>query len=480
MHTRQLRELAVKVLELKIENADLMRYFTGKIKSLCKAILRDCCIQLTSSPEDAERAASSEAKHLEAYQKISHDTASKYQQMCSSSEEYIAKNFLAFVPHLIQDIKAIFREQMIPVEQNGLWGLPKDTLDRMASQLKEAEKNSKTRQLVCEVCKILEELCLNNYDSQHPTDLIRKWGESLGIWSMLEFLKPFFQKSPEDVRLHKRLELFSRCTRDIMSDAVNADQVSMFVFFDVSFSLIHFAKFDPVKVVRFELTGSPVTSSDCLKYDRHNDTFSQQFYFRKDVEGELLLRAVACVHVNGRDQKIGAFQSVIALPVSEEKTFDTCFEICKTRVGVKDIAVTKVDADDSQNIQVVLCSVQKLRLSSFLEGLRKEPELQDVVDWNGAQLTPCPLTVRTVYPTKPETGVSLRLIYKWKSEAVLLDSEDFVAYADPSTEKLPIPEVRCKGMLNLLWLNMPSIYTHSQTCFNVKGGGGNTARSHIL
>ena len=156
MHTRQLRELAVKVLELKIENADLMRYFTGKIKSLCKAILRDCCIQLTSSPEDAERAASSEAKHLEAYQKISHDTASKYQQMCSSSEEYIAKNFLAFVPHLIQDIKAIFREQMIPVEQNGLWGLPKDTLDRMASQLKEAEKNSKTRQLVCEVCKILE------------------------------------------------------------------------------------------------------------------------------------------------------------------------------------------------------------------------------------------------------------------------------------------------------------------------------------
>ena len=477
MHIRQLRELAVKVRELKIENADLMRYFTGKIKSLCKAILRDCCIQLTSSPKDAERAASSEdhAKHLD---KISHDTASKYQQMCSSSEEYIAKNFLAFVPHLIQDIKAIFREQMIPVEQNGLWGLPKDTLDRMASQLKEAEKNSKTRQLVCEVCKILEELCLNNYDSQHPTDLIRKWGESLGIWSMLEFLKPFFQKSPEDVRLHKRLELFSRCTRDIMSDAVNADQVSMFGF---SFSLIHFAKFDPVKVVRFELTGSPVTSSDCLKYDRHNDTFSQQFYFRKDVEGELLLRAVACVHVNGRDwQHIGAFKSVIALPVSEEKTFDTYFEICKTRVGVKDIAVKKVDADDSQNIQVVLCSVQKLRLSSFLEGLRKEPELQDVVDWNGAQPTPCPLTVRTVDPTKPETGVSLRLIYKWKSEAVLLDSEDFVAYADPSTENLPIPEVRCKGMLNLLWLNMPSIYTHSQTCFNVKGGGGNTARSHIL
>lgn len=458
MHIRQLRELAIKIRELKIENADLMRYFTGKIKSLCKAILRDCCIQLTSSPEEAERAASSEdhAKYLEVYQKISHDTASKHQKMCSSSEENIAKNFLAIVPHLIQDIKVIFRDQMIPVVQNGLRGLPKDILDRMASQLKEAEQNSKTRQLVCEVCKILEELCLNNYDSQHPADLIRKWGESLGIWSMLEFLKPFFQKSAEDVRLHKRLELFSRCTRDIISDAVNADQVSMFGFFDVSFSLIHFAKFDPVKVVRFQLTDSahsPVTSSDCLKYDRHNDTFSQQFCFRKDVEGELLLRAVARVHVNGQDHQIGAFQSVIALPVSKAVTFDTCFETCKTRVGVKDVIVsTKVDADDSQNIQVVLCLTQKQRLVSFLDGLRKEPELKDVVDWKGSQVTPCPLTVRTVDPTKPETVVRLRLIYKWKSEAVLLDSEHFVAHADPSTENLPIPQVRYKGMFNLLWL----------------------------
>jgi len=81
MHIRQLRDLAVKIRELKIENVDLMRYFTGKIKSLCKAILRDCCIQLKCSPEEAEIAASSEdhAKYLEVYQKISHDTASKYQ-----------------------------------------------------------------------------------------------------------------------------------------------------------------------------------------------------------------------------------------------------------------------------------------------------------------------------------------------------------------------------------------------------------------
>lgn len=69
MHIRHLRELAVKIRELKIENADLMRYFTGKIKSLCETILRDCCIELTSSPEEVEWAASSEdhTNYLEDY-----------------------------------------------------------------------------------------------------------------------------------------------------------------------------------------------------------------------------------------------------------------------------------------------------------------------------------------------------------------------------------------------------------------------------
>ena len=107
MHIGHLRELAVTILKLKTEDADLMRYFTGKIESLCNTILTDCCIQLATSAEEAESAASSEghANYLhEVYQKISNDTASKYQQMCSSSKESIASNFLAFLPHLIQDI----------------------------------------------------------------------------------------------------------------------------------------------------------------------------------------------------------------------------------------------------------------------------------------------------------------------------------------------------------------------------------------
>lgn len=457
MHIRHLRELAVKIRELKIEDVDLMRYFSSKIESLCKTILTDCCIQLARSVEEAERAASSEdhADYLQVYRKISHDTASRYQQMCSSSKESIASNFLAFVPHLIQDIKAIYRDQMIPHVQNGLRGLSKDTLDRMGSKLREAERKSKIRQLVCEVCKILEELCVNNCDSQHPADLIRKWGESLGIWSMLEFLKPFFQKSPADARFYKRLELFSRCTRDIMSDVVDADdQVFMLGFFDVSFSLIHFAKFDPAKVVRFELTdstNSPVTcGSEGVKYDCHNDTFSQLFCFRKDEEGELLLRVFARVHVKGQIYRIGAFQSVITLPVCQEKTFDACLDTCMTRVSVNNIAVTKLEVKETKNIQVALSSTQRPNLVSLLDVLIKEPDLQELVDWKGSQVTPCHLTVRTVVPTKPETVLRLRLVYKWKSEAVFLDSEDFVAHADPSAEGAAVSEVRFKGMFILL------------------------------
>jgi len=267
---------------------------------------------------------------------------------------------------------------------------------------------------------------------------------------MLEFLKPFFQESPKDVRLHKRLELFSRCTRDIVSGVVDADdQVFMLGFLNVSFSLIHFAKFDAAKVVRFELADSsnlPVPCrSEGVKYDCHNDTFSQLFCFRKDKEGELLLRVVARVHGKGQAHQIGAFQSVITLPVSQEKTFDTCLNTCMTGVSVNNIAVIKLKVKETKNIQVALCSTQKLELTSLLDDLMKQPELQELVDWKESQVTPCHLTARAAVPTKPETVLTLRLIYEWKSDALFLSGEDFVLHADPSAESAAVPEVRVKG-----------------------------------
>lgn len=459
IHIKHLRELAVKISNSKVENAELMQYFTGKIQTLCKSVLGDCCIELKNSVADVERAASSEdhVNYLEVHQKISQDTASKYQQMCSSSEESIVKNFLGIVPHLIQDIKAIFRDEVVPDVQNGLRGLQNETLEQLAFNVREAERNNKILQLVCEVCKILEDLCVKNCDNQCSTNLIHKWGSSLGVLSMLDFLKPFFQRCPQDVRLHKRLEMFACRIRDIMSDVVEVDEVFMRDFFDVSSSLIHFAKFDPAKLVRFELTdptNSPVRcKSEGIRYDSRNDTFSALFFLRKEEEGELLLHAVARVHVKGRDCKIGAFQSVITLPAIAEAAFDSCMADMIPDVA-NNVAVTKLEVRDSQNIQVVLCSTQEEKLSMLLDHLKRE--LRDVEEWKGSQVTQCPLTMRTL-PVKPGTVVNLRLAYKWESEAVYLDSKDFVAHADSSSESACTPEVRFEGKLIFFVVDLVAI-----------------------
>ncbi|KAJ7370050.1 hypothetical protein OS493_034493 [Desmophyllum pertusum] len=235
MHISHLRELAVKISELKIKNAELTTYFSGKIQDLCKKVLRDCCIELESSVEDVERVASYESygNYLENYPQISQSTALKYEQMCSSSEESMAKHFLSIVPHLIQDVKAICRDEMIPDVQNGLRGLQKEILNKHASDVREA----KTEQ-------------------QHPEAYI-------------------------------------------VSDELDVDEVFVRDCFDVSSTLIHFAKSDPSKLVRFELTDStnhPVTCKrESVVHDTDNDTYSQVFFLRKESEEELLLRAAARV-----------------------------------------------------------------------------------------------------------------------------------------------------------------------------------------
>ena len=170
-----------------------------------------------------------------------------------------------------------------------------------------------------------------------------------------------------------------------------------------------------------------------------------RFRFPKYKEGELLLRVVARVHGKGQAHQIGAFHTVITLPVSLEETFDTCLDTCMTGVSVNKIAVTKLEDKKAGNIQVALCSTQQLNLMSLLDDLRKDAGRQDLADWKGSQVFPCHLTVRTVIPTEPKTVLTLRLVYKWKSDAVFLDSEDFVVHADPFAERAAVPEVRVKG-----------------------------------
>ena len=447
---RHLRDLATKISGLQYANADLTKYFSGKIQTLCKTVLQDCCIELESSGEGIERAASSTNLicYLQMQRRIPNDILRNYQRICSSSAECIIKTFLDILPRLIQTVKEIFFDELFSQVQNGLRGLCEGTMEQFVSNIRDAERNNRIRQLVCEVCKILEQLCLKNCRQQSTAD-IKKWGNSLAILSMLDFLRPFFQNFVQDVRLHKRLELFSGHLRDIVSDLVDVtDEDFMRDFSNLSRSLIHFAKFDPSKLVRFDLldsANSPVTSTrESVEYDKYQETFSQRFHIKNESEDELQLHAVALVHVDAKIRKIGAFQSVILLAASAVDVLDESVS------RFDNVTTMRMEGEDSERLQVVLCSTQKEQLSEVLDVLTGKLS-KELIDLRQSQITQCHLTMRSV-AGREGSVLSFRLIYKWGSEAVFLDSResDFVALADSSANGACIPEVQLVGKTHLL------------------------------
>ena len=417
MHIRNLRELAAKIAELQVHDASLMKFFIGKIQTLCKAMVRDCCIQVENSSEDIDRASSSDncAKHLELRQKITKRTAIKYQRLISLNDESVVKMFTEIVPDLIQDVKAIFCVNIIPPALNGLRGIDEKTLEPMASNVRESQENNKIRKLVCHVCKIVEKLCEINCNSNNPPERIRKLGQSLAILPMLDLLQSFFLECAEEIRLHKRLELLSVCIRDIMSDEIEVDEAIMRDFFDLSASLIQFARFDPARMVTFELS----------------DSYYQEFFVEKETGQDLLLNAVATINVEGRVLKIGtgAFKSIIILPARVEETFDQC---CTSFSSIATVRVRKLKDQNSSNIRVVLSSTVEKILSGLLATLKQE--LKDEVDWKGSEVVPCKLTMSTPATEPPKTSVYLRLVYKWKSAALCLESQDFITDAPLNTD----------------------------------------------
>ena len=444
MHIRHLREYSTKISGMQCGNADLMKYFSCRIKTFCKTLLRDCCIEMEDSAEGVEKAASSSDHigYLAMHRSIPDDIARKYQMISASSADSTTKTFLGIVPNLIQNTKEIFVDERFSEVQNGLRGLSEETVEQLVLNIRDAEQNNRIRQLACEVCKILELLCLKNCGKQ-PTSEIEKWGENLAILSMLGFLKAFFQHCPQNIRLHKRLELFSGRLRDIMSDKWDiTDEVVMHEFCNVAQSLSHFAKFNPSKLVRFELTDSTNSPVNChsedVEYDRCYDTFSQQFHVKKESEDELQLHAVACVNVDGQVHKIGAFQSVIKLRAPGEEAFDRCM------VRFVDVAVIKLEDQGLENRRrVVLCSTQKEKLSEVLDHLKRELN-EDLVDLRMSEISQCRLKMHSI-STNVGAVLSLRLLYKWRFEAVTLDSRDFVALADSSAGGASVPEVELVG-----------------------------------
>ncbi|KAL9971287.1 hypothetical protein ACROYT_G023795 [Oculina patagonica] len=439
MHVEHLRELAVTILGLQHKDPNMMKYLGFEIKKLCDSVLRDCCIEMATTKEDLDYATSTEncVSLLEIHRQISEDLAKKYKHMCLSPEEFITGNFLMIVPQLVQAIKEIFRDERIPQVQSGLRGVSDETnLQNISSGIQEAAQNKSIFRLLKEVCNILEHLCLNNNANRSTEDEIRKWGASAMILAMLSFLEKFFHTS-EARRLCKRLEVFSVSIRDILSNPAAFEGNFLRDFHNVALSLLKLAKFDPSQLVRFELN-DPTNSSntqgnDGLKYDKSQETFSQLFWISKECEDELQLEAVARVHIDGHIHSIGAIESQITLPASCSETLD--------RIPIASLSVAvKREQDDSGNLRVTMYATQKENVRKALKYLENELG-EDVVGFKRAEITQSHLKISNF--AKAGTVVRLRLVHKWGSDTLFLESSDFVALADSSAGGAcaPDPEI---------------------------------------
>ena len=444
MHIRRLRKLATKITGLQLNNTDLVRNFSRKATILCNSVLRDCCLELNqdeafSSSNDAD---SFVKQFIENRQPMLEYISTKYKLVCSPSDESRTSIFLAIVPHLIQTIKEIFVDHKRLVPHSGLIGLHEDNVNQLLTSVLNARQNNRFRDLVYVECQILEKLCLKNHNKK-PVAEITKWSESLAIEQMLNFLERFFKHCLHDIRLHRRLEIFSCRLRDtLLTDDKEVDEDYMQDFANILLSLVDFAKFDPSKLVRFELIDSKnstlsSTSSDVenVVHDEYDDTYSQTFSIKKVSEDELQLGAAACVHIDGSICKKGAFQSVIMLNRSGMDAFNRCM----SRFAPADIAVMKMEAGNEHSGKTVLYASQKEKLSELIQIFKQELS-EDMVDLRQSEVSQCYLLMRCIDFTK-EKVLRLRLKYKWGSEAVALDSNDFVTFADCSAGGACLPKV---------------------------------------
>ena len=441
MHIQHLRELAGTILGLQHKDPNMIKYLGIEIKNICKSVLRDCCIEMATFKEDLDVATSTEncESLLEVHRQITEDFAKKYKQMCLSPKAYVTANFVMIVPSFVQAIKDIFREGKITQIQSGLRGVSEEsTIQTLSLNIQEAAQNKSIFRLLSEVCSILENLCLNNNHSRTTEDEIHKWGGSAMILSMLNFLDKFFQSS-EARRLCKRLEVFSVSTREIMSNPTAFEGNFLRDFHSVALSLLKFAKFDPSQLVRFEVidptNSSNAQGNDGLKYDKSQETFSQLFWISKEAEDELQLEAVAHVHINGHIHSIGTFESLITFPASCSEALD--------RIPTDSLSVAvKREHDESGDLRVTLYSTEKENVRKALQHLENELG-GDVAGLKRAEISQSNLKVSSF--ATAGTVVRLRLVYKWASETLVLDSKDFVALADSTAGGACVPDQEIAG-----------------------------------
>lgn len=373
MHINHLRDLGKKILRLEHRNPHCINRLASNIHILCNDIFRDCCIEVAGCDERVKTASPTEnyVRSLQMHRRVSEKEARMYLELLSSSKEAKFGNFLSCLHALIQAVKEIFRAGDIPEVLTGLRGLPKEIVDQLKSKVCVALQNDDILKLICEVCETLKKLCLNNSASQ-TTDDIEMWASGVLILNLLYFLKRFFQ-SKKEIRLFKRLQVISSSLAAIMSNPFPVAKSLIRDFNNIAQSLLEFAKFDPKKLVKFELlesTGISAITSQGLEYDKPpRDTFFQTFYFAKECKDKLYLRATANVHINGQMCTVGAFQAVIMLPAMYEEAFK--------RSQMNTPVAIQMRRHDAENLEVVLHGMQRACIVQALECL--ETELGEVM-----------------------------------------------------------------------------------------------------
>ena len=424
IHIEHLRDLATKIARLSHKDSDQMKYFAGEVEMLCGTVLRDCCIENATSKEELESAIQMEnfASVLVMKKRLPASVGKTCSRMFSSQEdEFVTSSFLSIVFELIQAIKEIFREEKIQRTPSGLRGLTEEaTLQKITSGIQGAAHEKNVFKLLSEVCCILEILCRNNNDDRQEESQIQSWGRCAMMVVMLNFLERFFQ-STEARRLFKRLELFSGSIRDIMSNPTAFEGSYQRDLHNVAVSLLKFAKFDLSHFVQFELK-DPTNSinnqtRDDIKYDMSKETFSQFFWMIKESEEILQLEATAHVHIGGHLLTIGAFEAVIVLPESSS-------EIVENAPNTSFPVSFKSETDeDSGNLQVTLYSMQKDDISKALEYLQNALSGHLIFS---EQTEIKETSLKLVNAARAKTDVRLRLIHRWGSGTLEVESNSFV------------------------------------------------------
>ena len=282
MHIRNLREVEGK--EEQCEDAKMKElYFPKELQAVCVKALNDCLIELEGS----------ELHDLFERQKSIKERCNMVYS--SSPSESITETCPLDIPKLVQDIKEIFHLKSKTDVFSGLRGLFKGEESEFRSKIEEAQEGKNLGGVVSMVGDILAKLCENNKGDRISTVQINAWRGSLMIPAMLDFLKLYFERCPQDLRLLKRLRHLSHKLNEITQGSLNGDEVELRGAVNNATRLIDFAKFEESKLVRFQLESSSGSDVACtrgiISHDSFHDVFSQDFSITERPSEKLQLQA---------------------------------------------------------------------------------------------------------------------------------------------------------------------------------------------